>query len=89
MPAPGPALLDRLKQALQRIVDDALAAARQLACIAAKSFVYDAIQAFVDAVALAYPELLTAILAFASALYAAAVIEIDRVCGTNSNLVLK
>lgn len=78
---PGrPTQVDRFLALLRQVVADTLTVARRLACALARSALRDAIQAFIDGVALECPECLPWLLPAAEAAFLAAVQELDKVC---------
>lgn len=79
-PRPAPGLVARLETRLRAIVAGVLEVAETLACAVAKVVLRDAIQAFIDGVAIECPECLPYILPFATALYVAALKELEKVC---------
>lgn len=79
-PQPRPSRVDALLAELRQVVADAMAVARRFACALAKTTIQDAIQVFIDGVALECPECIVFILPVAEAALVAAIAELEKVC---------
>lgn len=80
-PMPGrPTQVDRFLAELRQVVADAMAVAKRFACAVAKTTLRDAIQVFIDGVALECPECVVFVLPVAEAALVAAIAELEKVC---------
>jgi hypothetical protein len=80
LPAPLPSKLARYEAQLRALVARLLTDLRHLACVVAKATLRDAMQVFLDGLLLECPECLPFIFPIATALYVAALTELETVC---------
>ena len=78
--APAPGLLTRLEAELRAVVTRALTVVRKLVCPLAAQVLREAIQTFLDGVAIECPECLPVLVPIASVLYIRALSELEKTC---------